>query len=198
MYAGKELNRARRESGLTLRKLAAFADTSSAAISQIETGKRGVSFERLHSLLNLTGHRFITIPANAKTPAEVAESIQNALDGEKPLWAFRAFLAYSQILKSLDPVVRSALTLNGPETTGDPIDDASIAALVRFRLSVDSLPLPGWLDDPQFFLPTPTLLGASFSDVIPLEVEVPTAFLHHNVLFPTVALESPGYLKSLC
>ena len=62
MYAGKELNRARLERGLTLRKLAAFADTSSAAISQIETGKRGVSFERLQSLLNLTEHRLVTIP----------------------------------------------------------------------------------------------------------------------------------------
>lgn len=189
MYAGKELNRARLEGGYTLRKLAAFAETSSAAISQIETGKRGVSFERLQSLLNLTEHRLVTIPTKAKTPGEVAEFIRDALVAENPVRAYRAFIAYSITLLRLDPVVRLALTLNRPESTGDPVYDAAIAALIQHWLSHDSLPAPTWVHDDSFTLPLPTHIG----ERVPSCDEVPPAFLEHNVLFPLETLVNPVF-----
>ena len=189
MYAGKELNRARRESGLTLRKLAAFADTSSAAISQIETGNRGVSFERLQSLLYLTEHRLVTIPTNAQTPGEVAEFISDALNAGNPLRAYRAFIAYSITLMRLDPVVRLALTLNRPDSTGDPVYDAAIAALIQHWLSHDSLPAPTWVDEDSFSLALPAHLG----ERVPSPDEVPPAFLEHNVLFPLETSVNPVF-----
>ena len=75
MDAGKELRRARRARGFTVRKLADLGGTSAAAISQIETGARGVSVERFSSLLKNSRHRLIAIPTLASTAGEVAESI---------------------------------------------------------------------------------------------------------------------------
>ena len=189
MSAGKELSRARIESDFTLRKLAAFADTSSAAISQIETGKRGVSFERLQSLLKLTGHRLVSIPTKDKTPGEVAEFISNALIAGKHLQAYRGFIAYSITLLRLDPAVRLALTLNRPESTGDAVYDAAIAALIQHWLSHDSLPIPTWVNEETFSLPVPTALG----EYVPKYEEVPPAFLEHNVLFPFEVLVNPVF-----
>ena len=194
MSAGKELSLARKQSNLTLRKLAAFADTSSAAISQIETGKRGVSFERLQSLLNLSGYRLVSISTNAKTPVELAELIKGALTSDDSLRALRAFVAYSKTLKLLDPGVRVALTLNRPESAGDSVYDAAIASLVQHWLSIDSLPIPNWVYEPSLTLPTPTILGGSFLDSVPSKDQVPIGFAEHNVLFPAEALEDIGFL----
>jgi transcriptional regulator with XRE-family HTH domain len=190
VHPGKELSRARRESGRSLRKLAAFANTSSAAISQIETGKRGVSFERLQSLLYLSGHRLVSISTNAKTPDEVTEFIKSALDADNPQRAYRAFLAYSQALRDLDPGVRLALTLNRPESTGDSLYDAAMASLIRHWLSVDHLPLPSWVSDDSYRLSAISHLSGASWECAPEISEVPEAFLIHNVLFPAASLES--------
>lgn len=189
MHPGKELNRARTESGLTLRKLAAFADTSSAAISQIETGNRGVSFERLQSLLYLVNHRVVSISTNDKTPGEVSEFIKTALEAENPQRAYRAFIAYSKSLRILDPGIRVALTLNRPESTGDAVYDAAIASLIQHWLSQDSLPIPKWVDEDSFRLSMPTHLSESSLEPLPFMAEVPMAFLKHNVLLPAEVLE---------
>ena len=190
MHPGSELSRARKQSGLTLRKLAAFADTSSAAISQIETGNRGVSFERLQSLLLLTRHRLVTIPTNAKTPDEVSVLIKRWLEAKENQHAYRALIVWSMTLKSLNPGVRVALTLNKPDSTGDPLYDAAIASVVQHWLSLDSLPMPEWATDDVFRLSSPTPLGESSSVSIPPTKEVPKAFLEHNVLISSDAIES--------
>ena len=92
MDASKVLRHARHDRGMTVRRLAELGKTSPAAISQIETGARGVSVDRLQSLLLKTRHRLIAVPTIASTPAEVAEGIKSALNESLPLRAYRMFI----------------------------------------------------------------------------------------------------------
>lgn len=190
MDAGEELRRARRARGFTVRKLAELGGTSAAAISQIETGARGVTVERLQSLLIKTRHRLVTIPTLAPTPSEVSEDIKAALDQSTPQLAYRLFIGYSDVLRKLEPSLRVAITISRPETTGNRLYDACIAALVRHWLFFDSLPVPDWVSEEGFILSEPTHLGETSYESAPDEDEVPEAFLLHNVLFPAEALES--------
>jgi transcriptional regulator with XRE-family HTH domain len=173
-----------------MRKLAELGGTSSAAISQIETGDRGVSVERLQSLLLKTRHRLIAVPTIASTPAEVAEGIKSALKASFPLRAYRMFIGYSDELRGLDPGVRVAITLSAPDSTGNKLYDASLAALVQHWLSADLLPIPTWVTDESSVLSEPRHLGETAYESAPEREEVPEAFLAHNVLFPAEALES--------
>lgn len=188
--AGKVLRHARHDRGITVRRLAELGKTSPAAISQIETGARGVSVDRLQSLLLKTRHRLITVPAIAATPAEVAEEIKSALEAALPLRAYRMFIGYSDVLRGLVPGVRVAITLSAPESTGNHLYDASLAALVQHWLSIDLLPIPKWVTDESSVLPEPRHLGETAYESAPNREEVPEAFLYHNVLFPAEALES--------
>ena len=190
MDASKVLRHARHDRGMTLRRLAELGKTSPAAISQIETGARGVSVDRLQSLLLKTRHRLIAVPTIASTPAEVAEGIKSALNESLPLRAYRMFLGYSAVLRELDHGVRVAITLSAPESTGNQLYDAALAALVQHWLSVDLLPIPTWVTDKSLVLTEPRHLGETAYESAPTREEVPEAFLAHNVLFPAEALES--------
>lgn len=190
MDAGKELRQARHDRGMTVRRLAELGKTSPAAISQIETGARGVSVDRLQSLLLKTRHRLITVPAIAATPAEVAEEIKVALEKSLPLRAYRIFIGYNDALRGLDPGARVAITISSPESTGNALYDACLASLVQHWLTEDSLPVPGWVSDESRVLLVPTHLGETPHESAPRRDEVPEAFLAHNVLFPAEALES--------
>lgn len=188
--AGDELRRARLESGVSLKKLADFANTSIEEISKIETGFHEVSFEHIQSLLTLTQHRLVSIPTNAKTPGEVSELIKSALELENPRRAYRAFLAFSKTLQLLDPAVRLALTLNRPESTDDRLYDAAIASLIQHWLQSDSLPVPSWVNEESFSLQEPTHFGYAYLAALPTFDESPFAFKQHNVIFSAVALET--------
>ncbi len=190
MDAGKVLRHARHDRGITVRRLAELGKTSPAAISQIETGARGVSVDRLQSLLLKTRHRLITVPAIAATPAEVAEEIKSALEAALPLRAYRIFIGYSDALQDLDPGTRVAITISGPESTGNQLYDAAIASLVQHWLSKDLLPIPGWVSEESRSLSELMHLGETPNESAPRRDEVPESFLAHNVLFPAEALES--------
>lgn len=190
MNVGNELRRARLERGMTVRRLAELGNTSPAAISQIETGGRGVSVDRFASLLKKTRHRFVVIPTLASSVGEVAESIGNFLLQDDNQAAFREFISFSDSLKKQDKGVRVAITLNKPESTGSALYDAALAALVEYWLQIDSLPIPSWVNDPTRKLPVLEHLRESIYGRTPDVEEVLPEFLNHNVLFPTVALES--------
>ena len=190
MDAGKELRRARRARGFTVRKLADLGGTSAAAISQIENGARGVSVERYSSLLSKTRNRIISLPTLANTAVEVAESISYFLADNDNQAAYREFISFSDSLRKQSPGIRVALTLGAPGTTGSSLYDAAIAALVEHWLVEDALPLPGWLENTEMFLPELQHLREGIYRPTPDPEEVSAAFLRHNVLFPEVAMES--------
>jgi hypothetical protein len=113
-----------------------------------------------------------------------------ALEEELPLRAYRLFIGYSDTLRGVEAGTRVALTLTRPETTGNKLYDASLAALVHHWLSADSLPIPAWINEEAFLLTSQTHLGETHYESAPSRDEVPDAFLAHNVLFPAEALES--------
>jgi transcriptional regulator with XRE-family HTH domain len=178
MNIGQELKRARQRKGLSVRALGELGGTSPAAISQIEHGTRGVSVERIESLLQKTRSRLLVLP-----------TIVNTLDGQRDR-AYRGLIGYSDALKSLDPSIRVALTCSGPASTGDPLFDAALASIVEHWLRNDNLPLPKWLEEPEFSLTSPLHLFEASSELPPAESDVPISFLRHGVLFPAEALES--------
>lgn len=190
MNVGKELRRARLERGMTVRRLAELGKTSPAAISQIETGGRGVSVERFASLLKKTRHRYLVIPTLASSVGEVAESIDLFLQQDDNQAAYREFISFSDSLKKQDQGVRVAITLNAPENTGSELYDAALAALVEYWLNVDSLPVPAWVHEPTRVLQELEHLREGIYGRTPDFEEVLPEFLSHNVLFPAVALES--------
>ena len=190
MDAGKELRRARRARGFTVRKLADLGGTSAAAISQIENGARGVSVERYSSLLSKTRNRIISLPTLANTAVEVAESISYFLADNDNQAAYREFISFSDSLRKQSLGIRVALTLGAPGTTGSSLYDAAIAALVEHWLVEDALPLPDWLENTELFLPELQHLREGIYGPTPDPEEVSAAFLRHNVLFPEVAMES--------
>jgi transcriptional regulator with XRE-family HTH domain len=190
MNIGQELKRARERRGLTVRALSELGGTSPAAISQIEHGARGVSVERIESLLQKTRSRLLVIPTIVNTPVEVSDIIRGYLqDGQRDR-AYRGLIGYSDALKSLDPGIRVAITCSGPASTSDPLFDAALASLVEHWLRIDNLPLPKWLEEPEFSLTLPMHLFEASSELPPAESDVPISFLRHGVLFPAEALES--------
>ena len=187
---GQELRRARHERGMTVRRLAELGHTSPAAISQIETGARGVTVDKYNALLKKTRHRLIAIPTLAQTTGEIAESIEEALDEGAPQRAYRMLIGYSDVLRELEPSLLGIITHSKPATTRNPLFDAALAALVEHWLIVAGVPRHDWLASREYHLAEPTHLAESIYDPIPHKEEVPEAFLSHNVLFPGEALES--------
>ena len=190
MNIGQELKRARERNGLTVRALSELGGTSPAAISQIEHGARGVSVERIESLLQKTRSRLLVIPTNALTVSEVSENFRQLFSEGDYQGAFRELISYSDSLRKQEPGVLASLTIIEPETSGNDLYDSALAALVEYWLSKKSLPIPHWLEGIQFVLPERTHLTESVYSRIPDDSEIPSAFLKRNVLFPEVALES--------
>lgn len=187
---GHELRRARHERGMTVRRLAELGKTSPAAISQIETGARGVTVDKYNALLKKTRHRLVTIPTIANTAAEVAADIAEFVSLGESQSAFREFLSFSDSLRKLEPVSLIALTYNSPESTGSVIYDAALAALVEHWLTRAQLPVPTWVQEPGRSLPALEYLRETDLGPVPEQSEVPLSFLRHNVLFAADALES--------
>lgn len=187
---GHELRRARQQRGMTVRRLAELGHTSPAAVSQIETGARGVTVEKYDALLKKTRHRLITLPTLAQTPYEIAQSIERALDEGVPQRAYRLLIGYSDVLRELEPSLLFIVTYPRPAITKNPLYDAALAALVEHWLIVAGMPHHEWLASCEYHLAEPTHLAESIYDPVPLVEEVPEAFRSHNVLFPLEALES--------
>ena len=78
--------------------------------------------------------------------------------------------------------MRGVLGLAEPESTGDPVWDAAVAALVAWRLGAESIPLPAWVDEPGRFLGVPRMLEVDPADPMPPRSEVPDEFAERGVL----------------
>lgn len=190
MDAGFELRNARKSAKLTATKLAQLGGTSVPAISQIENGSRGITVARFDSLLRKTGHRLAVLDTITPTPGEIAQSISGLLRADNWLAAYRVLLSFSDALKIESPTNRLALTAQAPQSSGSPVFDAALAAVVRYWLGDAHVPVHHWLDDSRFSLETPQPLLESEYSLIPPPVSVAPAFLVHNVLLDERALRS--------
>lgn len=77
--------------------------------------------------------------------------------------------------------MRGVLAIAEPEPTGDPVWDASLAALVTWRLGEGGLPAPTWATDSSRVLPKPLPLLVDPADPIPTLADVPVEFAARGV-----------------
>ncbi|MDO9397787.1 MAG: hypothetical protein Q7T71_14670 [Herbiconiux sp.] len=94
----------------------------------------------------------------------------------------RALLQLNDNLLAEHGLVRGILGLAEPESTGDLVWDAAIAALVAWRLDAEGIPLPAWVDQRERFLARPQTLEVDPADPVPPRSEVPDEFAERGVL----------------
>jgi transcriptional regulator with XRE-family HTH domain len=172
---------ARKSRHLTQAQLAGRAGIDQARISRSESG-REAEFGTIDRLLAAAGHRLYSAPTRRGDAASAAAGIRERLHRGDRDRALRALLVLNDDLAAEKGLVRGVLGLAEPEPTGSPLWDAALAALVEWRLTEESLPLPGWIDSPTRFLPRNRLLEVDAADPVPPEADVPEAFLRHGVL----------------
>lgn len=186
MGAAKTLRATRLASGVSITELARRGKTSKAAISQIERQHRGVTVDRLDSLLKLTRNRLVAIPSVAQTPAEIADEIRVSLAERKPARAFREFIGFASQLLAEKDTVRVALCLTPPPTVNNELYDAAIAGVVDFALR--GLPKPDWLSHPQRAIDEPQILAEGSIRITPDSSEVPIELSRRGVLIDEASL----------
>ncbi|WKK73443.1 hypothetical protein Q0F99_04990 [Rathayibacter oskolensis] len=79
-------------------------------------------------------------------------------------------------------LVRGVLAVTAPESTGQKVWDAAIAALASWRLGQEGVPLPEWVAEPSRTLSRSRVLRIDPADPVPGADDVPEAFLQHGVL----------------
>lgn len=186
MTVATSLRANRIASGLSVTALAKLGATSKAAVSQIENEQRGVSVDRLESLLRLTRSRIVTISTIAQTPLEVALDLAQSLNEENTSRAFRQLVGFSAELLAEPAAVRVALCLTPPETTGAELYDAALAGVVDFALR--GLPKPEWLNDSWRRVAEPVVLVEGSIHVAPARETVPIELLRRGVLIDAESL----------
>ncbi|MDH6422274.1 helix-turn-helix domain-containing protein [Aurantimicrobium minutum] len=188
MSLGLRLRQSRVKAGLSGAQLAVLGATSRSAIAEIEAQKRRISADKFQNLLLKTRSQFVILPTAVTTPAEAAFDIAKLLAAGDERSAYRAVLSLSDGLRSLDPAIRIAVSVEEPVLTGSTLYDAAIAGAVEEALF--GLPKPGWLDQPARITPEKELLTDSVIKFYPDDDELAQGFLKHNVLLDVGSLES--------
>ncbi|NYE20026.1 helix-turn-helix domain-containing protein [Microbacterium immunditiarum] len=181
MAASTLIRAARKSRRLTQEQLAARARIDQSRVSRSERG-RDTDFGTVERLLAGAGHRLYAAPTQRDDAAAVAAEIRDRLAGGDREGALRALLQLNDNLVAEHGLVRGVLGLAEPESTGDRAWDATIAALVTWRLREDGLPTPPWVDDPDRYLATPATLAVDPADPTPPLSEVPEDFARRGVL----------------
>lgn len=119
--------------------------------------------------------------------AKIAESVSTR-DAAR---AFRLFIQLADNLAAEHGVIRVALTVSEPASTGSDHWDAALAAVCEYRLNQESLPMPSWVHDTRRTLAAPWLLTVSDDTPVPVDIDVvPAEFRSRGVLFEAASLES--------
>ncbi|MCD9622832.1 helix-turn-helix domain-containing protein [Rhabdothermincola salaria] len=185
------LKQARISAGASCRGLARRAQVAPARISEIEHAKHDPGVGTLEHTLGAIGWQLAALPTRAPTAAAVALAISDGAAPGHPAGdsdaAFRALLALSDGLASVDAATRIALCVAPPPPTGDQRIDAAIAAIVEYHLEGAGV-LPEWVDGPgrvltEAWIPDP-YAGPDIVD------EAPQAFRRHGVLLAEAELAS--------
>jgi transcriptional regulator with XRE-family HTH domain len=145
--AARLIRQARHTSGLTQRALAARSGTPQPAIARAENSHRDLLVAGLDRLLRSTGHQLIALPTLRSTAAETADVVRLHLAAGREDAAYRDVIQLNDDLVVERGALKVALAVATPATTGDDRYDAFIAGVVDWRLSLDGLPRPTWVDD---------------------------------------------------
>ena len=114
--------------------------------------------DTLERMLGAARHRLICVPSVRFDGTATAERIRAALATGRDRAALRAYLDFADALRSEEPAVRVALAVARPRTTGSPVWDAALAAIVHYCLARAALPVPTWVNERDRFLPQPSEL----------------------------------------
>jgi len=128
--------------------------------------------------------------ARVISASQVSDNFRQLFDEGDYQGAFRELISFSDYLKKQNSKILAEVTYLEPETSGDPLYDSALVALVEYWLDKKSLPKPNWLESSQYVLPERTHLSESIYSRVPEDNEIPPEFLKRNVLFPEVALDS--------
>jgi transcriptional regulator with XRE-family HTH domain len=172
---------ARRSRRLTQGQLADRAQIDQGSVSRSERG-RDAGYSTIDRLLAGAGHRLYSAPTRRDDAATAAAEIRERLRANDKDRALRALLQLNDNLLAEHGLVRGILGLAEPESTGDVVWDAAIAALVAWRLNAEGIPLPDWVDQHGRFLARPQTLEVDPADPVPPRSEVPDEFAERGVL----------------
>ena len=172
---------ARRSRRLTQGQLADRAQIDQGSVSRSERG-RDAGYSTIDRLLAGAGHRLYSAPTRRDDAATAAAEIRERLRANDKDRALRALLQLNDNLLAEHGLVRGILGLAEPESTGDVVWDAAIAALVAWRLNAEGIPLPDWVDQHGRFLARSQTLEVDPADPVPPRSEVPDEFAERGVL----------------
>jgi transcriptional regulator with XRE-family HTH domain len=182
MTAAAPLVRAARTSrGLTQGQLADRSGIDQASVSRSERG-REAGFGTIDRLLAAAGHRLYSAPTRRDDASRAAAAIRHHLRAGQKDRALRVLLQLNDDLLAEHGLVRGVLGVAEPGSTGDPVWDAAIAALVAWRLADEGVPSPDWVAASNRFLEHTRTLDVDPADPTPPLREVPEEFLRRNVL----------------
>ncbi|RZT64363.1 DNA-binding XRE family transcriptional regulator [Microcella alkaliphila] len=184
------LRDARVRRGLGQAELADAIGTSQAAVSFIESGHRAPRVDTVARWLHVTNHHLVAFPSVYPTAAEVGVVVTDALQADRSDDGRRALLSLADALLVAEPVEAVLLCAEAPASTAVPLWDATIAALVDWRLGERGLPVPSWVAGFGERLENPTTLASSPFDMEPPRNHVPLPFLQRNVLVDAAEWES--------
>jgi transcriptional regulator with XRE-family HTH domain len=190
MTAGTLVRSARKSRRLTQASLGRRAHLTQSHLSLIEGDRQNPSFETVERALRGAGHRLIAVPTLRDDASVIASEIRADLAFGRPERALRRFIQLNDNLTAEHGVVRFALAITEPESTGSKQWDAAIAALVAHHLAAEHLPVPDWATRPSRFLKRAWVLRVGPYTLAPEPDRVPAAFRERRVLVDEDTLRS--------
>ncbi|MCM6761545.1 helix-turn-helix domain-containing protein [Rathayibacter sp. ZW T2_19] len=179
---GVLLRAARKSGNLTQDQLAQRTGVDQARVSRSEHDQESPRFATVDRLLSGSGHRLYAAPTRRDDAATAAVRIRARLERGDRHGALRHLLQLNDDLLAERGLVRGVLAVTAPESTGQKVWDAAIAALVSWRLGEEHVPLPGWVAEPSRRLLRSRVLRVDPADPAPAQGDVPEEFLRHGVL----------------
>lgn len=173
---------ARRSRGFTQEQLARRTGLDQARVSRAERAQENPRFDTVKRLLAGTGHRFYAAPTTRDDAATIAAQIRESLSQRDLQGALRNLIQLNDNLVAERGIVRGVLAVAEPILTGRRLWDASIAALVAWRLNEAGVPLPDWVDSPTRKLERARFLRVDAADPIPTPNDIPAEFSERGVL----------------
>jgi len=180
---------ARLSRGLSQSALADKSGHHAANISAIESGRRVPRVDTLDRILRTSGARLAISPTVRTTALEAGAEIRRALRNGDPSQAFRTWLAFNDDLAAETPTHRVVLTAFPPQSTGNALYDAALAALAEYRLAEASAPLPDWVGNTPVLVQPRVLTDSQYVTAGDLGV-VPEPFRRRGVLIDIDSLQS--------